>query len=230
MAQGRIADRVAIVTGGGIGNRQGDGGGIRAGRREGHHRRPSRQRGRRSRKRSAELSSRPMCSDPKQVERAGARGLESSAASTSCTTTRVSASTSPLLEHTDELYLKTIRIDLDGVFWGLRYAGKVMVAQKRGAIINTASVAGIRGSVGLSAYNAAKHGVVGLTRNAALEFAPFGRAGELRMPRNHRYAAGGARVWAYRGDSRNDASLPSARAGWASRVEIAKRGAVSRVG
>ena len=49
-----------------------------------------------------------------------------------------------------------------------------MVAQKRGAIVNTASVAGIRGSVGLSAYNAAKHGVVGLTRNAALEFAPAG--------------------------------------------------------
>ena len=49
-----------------------------------------------------------------------------------------------------------------------------MLAQKRGSIVNTASVAGIRGSVGLSAYNAAKHGVVGLTRNAALEFAPAG--------------------------------------------------------
>lgn len=82
--------------------------------------------------------------------------------------------TAPLLEHSDELYSNTIRIDLDGVFYGLRSAGKVMVAQKRGSIINTASVAGIRGSVGLSAYNAAKHGVVGLTRNAALEFAPAG--------------------------------------------------------
>jgi len=82
--------------------------------------------------------------------------------------------TAPLLEHSDELYSNTIRIDLDGVFYGLRYAGKVMVAQKRGSIINTASVAGIRGSVGLGAYNAAKHGVVGLTRNAALEFAPAG--------------------------------------------------------
>jgi NAD(P)-dependent dehydrogenase (short-subunit alcohol dehydrogenase family) len=49
-----------------------------------------------------------------------------------------------------------------------------MVQQKHGAIVNTASVAGIRGSQGLSAYNAAKHGVVGLTRNAALEFAPAG--------------------------------------------------------
>lgn len=82
--------------------------------------------------------------------------------------------TSPLLEHSEELYSNTIRIDLDGVFFGLKSAGKVMVAQKRGSIINTASVAGIRGSVGLSAYNAAKHGVVGLTRNAALEFASAG--------------------------------------------------------
>jgi len=49
-----------------------------------------------------------------------------------------------------------------------------MVEQGRGAIINTASVAGLIGSVGLSAYNAAKHGVVGLTKVAALEFAPAG--------------------------------------------------------
>src|SRR5512143_2836862 len=80
----------------------------------------------------------------------------------------------PLVETTEEVYSNTIRIDLDGVYWGLKFAGRVMVAQKRGAIVNTASVAGIRGSVGLSAYNAAKHGVVGLTRNAALEFASAG--------------------------------------------------------
>jgi NAD(P)-dependent dehydrogenase (short-subunit alcohol dehydrogenase family) len=82
--------------------------------------------------------------------------------------------TASLLDHSDEYYLNTLRTDLDSVFWGLRYAGKVMVAQKRGAIVNTASVAGLRSSVGLSAYNAAKHGVVGLTRNAALEFASAG--------------------------------------------------------
>jgi meso-butanediol dehydrogenase/(S,S)-butanediol dehydrogenase/diacetyl reductase len=80
----------------------------------------------------------------------------------------------PLIETSEEIYSNTIRIDLDGVYWGLKFAGQVMLAQKHGAIVNTASVAGIRGSVGLSAYNAAKHGVVGLTRNAALEFAPAG--------------------------------------------------------
>lgn len=81
---------------------------------------------------------------------------------------------SPFLETTEETYSKTIGIDLDGVYWGVKAAGQVMVAQKSGAIVSTASVAGIRGSVGLSAYNAAKHGVVGITRAAALEFAPAG--------------------------------------------------------
>jgi NAD(P)-dependent dehydrogenase (short-subunit alcohol dehydrogenase family) len=80
----------------------------------------------------------------------------------------------PLLGTSAEDYHRTIRIDLDGVYWGLQAAGKVMVPAGRGAIVNTASVAGLIGSSGLSAYNAAKHGVVGLTRNAALEFAPFG--------------------------------------------------------
>jgi NAD(P)-dependent dehydrogenase (short-subunit alcohol dehydrogenase family) len=80
----------------------------------------------------------------------------------------------PLLDTSEDIYSNTLRVDLDGVYWGLKFGGQVMVQQKRGAIVNTASVAGIRGSVGLSAYNAAKHGVVGLTRNAALEFASAG--------------------------------------------------------
>jgi NAD(P)-dependent dehydrogenase (short-subunit alcohol dehydrogenase family) len=80
----------------------------------------------------------------------------------------------PLLEFSEEDYHRTIAVDLDSVFWGLKHAGAVMVAQGRGAIVSTASVAGVSGSPGLSAYNAAKHGVVGLTRNAALEFARFG--------------------------------------------------------
>ena len=81
--------------------------------------------------------------------------------------------TVPLLDTRDEDYFNTIRIDLHGVYWGLKYGGKVMVEQKRGSIVNTASVAGLRGSVGLGAYNAAKHGVVGLTRNAARSSRPL---------------------------------------------------------
>ena len=82
--------------------------------------------------------------------------------------------TGALFDHSDEMYANTLRTDLDSVFWCLRYGGKVMVAQKRGAIVNTASVAGMRAAVGLSAYNAAKAGVIALTQNAALEFAPAG--------------------------------------------------------
>src|SRR5258706_13436689 len=78
---------------------------------------------------------------------------------------------SSLLDTSEELYSNTIRVDLDGVYWGLKYGGKVMVEQKRGAIVNTASVAGIRGSIGLSGYNAAKNGLFALTRDTAPQFA-----------------------------------------------------------
>ncbi|GLY65608.1 SDR family NAD(P)-dependent oxidoreductase [Amycolatopsis taiwanensis] len=61
-----------------------------------------------------------------------------------------------------------------GVFLGLRAVLKVMKAQKSGAIVNTASMAAIRGSATFSPYVAAKHAVAGLTRCAALEGAPFG--------------------------------------------------------
>ncbi len=80
----------------------------------------------------------------------------------------------PLLDTSEDVYRRTIQIDLDGVYWGVKYAGLAMRAQGAGAIVNTASVAGLIGSPGLSAYNAAKHGVVGITRSAALEFARFG--------------------------------------------------------
>jgi NAD(P)-dependent dehydrogenase (short-subunit alcohol dehydrogenase family) len=82
--------------------------------------------------------------------------------------------TSPLVATDDEAYRNLIRINLDGVFFGLKYAGKVMMEQRRGTIVNTASVAGLRGAPMLSAYNAAKGGVVLLTKNAALEFASAG--------------------------------------------------------
>jgi NAD(P)-dependent dehydrogenase (short-subunit alcohol dehydrogenase family) len=79
-----------------------------------------------------------------------------------------------LIDTPDEMYLNTIAVDLNGVYWGLKFGGRAMLMQRSGAIVNTASVAGLIGSPGLSAYNAAKGGVVLLTRNAALEFASSG--------------------------------------------------------
>jgi NAD(P)-dependent dehydrogenase (short-subunit alcohol dehydrogenase family) len=65
---------------------------------------------------------------------------------------------------------KVIDINLSGVFYGLRYQIPAML-QKGGSIINIASILGSAGTKFSPAYVAAKHGVVGLTKAAALEYA-----------------------------------------------------------
>jgi len=65
-------------------------------------------------------------------------------------------------------------INLRGVFLGCREAGRRMEAQGSGVIINITSVGGYRGRPSLTHYNAAKHGVVGLTKSAAMELGPKG--------------------------------------------------------
>jgi len=66
---------------------------------------------------------------------------------------------------------KTLSVTLSGVFYGMRFALPPMVAQGGGAIVNTASISGLGGDYGAGAYNAAKAGVVNLTRTAAIEYA-----------------------------------------------------------
>ncbi|MFF2889328.1 SDR family NAD(P)-dependent oxidoreductase [Paenibacillus sp. NPDC057967] len=65
----------------------------------------------------------------------------------------------------------TVNVDLDGVFLVAREAIRVMLASGGGTIVNTASMYGWVGSPGSAAYNAAKGGVVNLTRSLALEYA-----------------------------------------------------------
>jgi len=65
---------------------------------------------------------------------------------------------------------KVIAINLSGVFYGMRYQIPAMLAAGGGAIVNIASVLGQVGFRNSAAYVAAKHGVVGLTQNAALEY------------------------------------------------------------
>ncbi|MFP4457528.1 MAG: glucose 1-dehydrogenase [Clostridia bacterium] len=73
----------------------------------------------------------------------------------------------------DEFH-KVVSINLDGVFYGMKYVLEVMKDQGFGSIVNTASVGGIRGVGNQSGYAASKHGVVGLTKNSGVEYGEFG--------------------------------------------------------
>lgn len=79
-----------------------------------------------------------------------------------------------IVDYPLDVYKKVVGINLDGVFYGLHFTLPHMIAQGKGNIVNTASVAGIIGHAEHSAYGATKHGVVGLTRIAAAEVAGLG--------------------------------------------------------
>lgn len=68
-------------------------------------------------------------------------------------------------------FQKIIDINLKGTWLCMKHELKAMLANGGGSIVNTASVAGCVGLAGLSAYTASKHGIVGLTRAASLEYA-----------------------------------------------------------
>ncbi len=72
---------------------------------------------------------------------------------------------------TEENFDRVIAIDLKAVWLCMKYEIPQMLKQGGGSIVNTASIAGLVGFNSIPAYVAAKHGVVGLTRTAALEFA-----------------------------------------------------------
>jgi NAD(P)-dependent dehydrogenase (short-subunit alcohol dehydrogenase family) len=74
-------------------------------------------------------------------------------------------------EYPVEGWDKVISINLSGVFYGLRYQVPAMLKSGGGSIVNIASIMGKVGTKGSPAYVAAKHGVVGLTAAAALEYA-----------------------------------------------------------
>lgn len=82
--------------------------------------------------------------------------------------------TGPLLDQTEADWDRTIAVDLKGVFLALKYEIAHMVAHGGGAIVNTASIAGVIADPGMSPYVAAKHGVIGLTKAAALDYAAAG--------------------------------------------------------
>lgn len=75
---------------------------------------------------------------------------------------------------TEQNWDKTIGVNLKGIWLCMKYEIPELLKQGKGAIVNCASVAGLIGFAGLPAYVASKHGVVGLTKTTALEYAKLG--------------------------------------------------------
>jgi NAD(P)-dependent dehydrogenase (short-subunit alcohol dehydrogenase family) len=78
----------------------------------------------------------------------------------------------PAAELEEAEWDRIVNTDLRGVFLCLKHEIPLMLKQGGGAIVNTSSGAGVKGFKGQAAYVAAKHGVVGLTKAAALDYAP----------------------------------------------------------
>jgi NAD(P)-dependent dehydrogenase (short-subunit alcohol dehydrogenase family) len=87
-------------------------------------------------------------------------GIEGSAATTT--------------DYAEEPWDRVIAINLKGVWLCMKYEIPQMLKHGQGAIVNTSSVAGLVGARGGAAYVASKHGVIGLTKTAALEYAKAG--------------------------------------------------------
>lgn len=84
------------------------------------------------------------------------------------------AESAPLVKTDDALWRRHIEINLSGTFYCMRAALPSMIERGWGRIINIASIAGKTGAPYIAAYSASKHGVLGLTRSAALEVATKG--------------------------------------------------------
>lgn len=77
---------------------------------------------------------------------------------------------SSIVDYPEDTFDQVIAVNVKAVWLGLKIAGAAIMARGGGAIVNTASIAGLRGTPNLVAYTASKHAVIGLTRTASLEF------------------------------------------------------------
>jgi NAD(P)-dependent dehydrogenase (short-subunit alcohol dehydrogenase family) len=79
-----------------------------------------------------------------------------------------------LADTSDEDFDRVIAVNLRGTFLGMKFQIRQMLSAGGGAIVNTSSNAGLRGVKLLGAYTASKHGIIGLTKNGAIEYANDG--------------------------------------------------------
>jgi len=91
-----------------------------------------------------------------------------------CNNAGIGGASAPTGEYPIDSWDKVIGVNLSGVFYGMRYQIPEMLKAGGGAIVNMASILGSVGFANSPAYVAAKHGVVGLTKNIALEYAMKG--------------------------------------------------------
>ncbi len=82
--------------------------------------------------------------------------------------------TLPLHEQDDATFARVLDVDLKGVFNALKHEIRHMLGAGGGAIVNTASIAGVIADPGMAPYVAATHGVIGLTKAAAIDYAKLG--------------------------------------------------------
>src|SRR6202012_4151248 len=96
-------------------------------------------------------------------------------------------------DYDEAVFDQVIGINVKGVFLGLRHVLPVPLKQKSGAVVNTASVAGLVATPGMPAYVASKHAVIGRTKTAAGEDARHARPGNRARPGCHAHdsCAGG---------------------------------------
>jgi NAD(P)-dependent dehydrogenase (short-subunit alcohol dehydrogenase family) len=91
-----------------------------------------------------------------------------------CNNAGIGGAASPTGMYPTEEWDRVIAVNLSGVFYGMRYQIPAMLKAGGGVIVNMASILGSVGFANSPAYVAAKHGVVGLTKNIALEYAAQG--------------------------------------------------------
>ena len=107
-----------------------------------------------------------------------------------CNNAGVVGPQAPTADYPLESWTQVININLSGVFYGMKYQIPAMLKTGGGSIVNVASILGAVGLAKASAYSAAKHGVVGLTQAAALEYSALGvrinavGPGFIRTPMN----------------------------------------------
>lgn len=122
-------------------------------------------------------------SDPAQVEEGVAAVVSRfGALHLACHAAGIPGMEAPLHETTVEDWRQTLSVNLDGIFYAMRYELPHLLAGNGGAIVNIASVNATAPLGQHAAYTTSKHGIVGLTKNVALDYARFGVRANVVSP------------------------------------------------